>query len=37
MNAPSAVDYGIIDQVLATEEEAEKSEEQPDEAEKAES
>jgi ATP-dependent Clp protease protease subunit len=37
MDAHSAVEYGIIDQVLATEEEAEKPEEQADEAEKAES
>jgi ATP-dependent Clp protease protease subunit len=37
MNAQKAVEYGLIDQVLTTEEEAETSEEQPDEAEKAES
>ena len=37
MDAHKAVEYGLIDQVLTTEEEAETSEEQPDEAEKAES
>lgn len=37
MDAHKAVEYGLIDQVLTTEELSEKSEKQPDKAEKAES
>jgi ATP-dependent Clp protease, protease subunit len=37
MDAPKAVEYGIIDQVLSTGEEAEEGSEQPKDAEKAES